>query len=236
MALDASETLSRFRSPGGRFDRAQFDGSIGELLRSVTCGDRHARVYGEMVQLLWECGDVNGAMALESMWNDLSRQLDFSLYCSYRSMEGDDAREAVEAICALHSGVAHRHGASSGRTASADFEPQPAAAAAARRFLRSVLQEWGLESSTDVAEVVLTELATNAVLHARSPFQVVLSEGPSTTLRVSVHDHNRDLPRRYDSDLRAFSGRGLYLVEGLSAEWGCSVRSDGKEVWAEFEV
>lgn len=234
VALDASEILGRIRGPQG-LDRRRFSRSIGEVLSSVTGGGKHVRVYGEMVQLLWERGDVNGAIALESLWNELSGQFDFALYCAYRALDGEDAGEAIEAICRLHSEVVYRHGVVPARSASAGFEPLPPAAAAARRFLRSVLEGWGLETIVDVAEVVLTELATNAVLHARSPFQVVLSEGP-TSLRVSVHDHNRDLPRRYDADLRAFSGRGLYLVEGLSAEWGCSVRPDGKEVWAELEV
>lgn len=84
------------------------------------------------------------------------------------------------------------------------------------------------------AAQVVSELATNAVLHARTPFEVrlVLTDD---YVRIEVHDDVRRLPsRRFFSD-QAASGRGLAVVEHLSDSWGVVPDGDGggKTVWAE---
>lgn len=235
VALDAAGALARL-CPAGRPERDAFWRHVGPVLRSACAGGRRARVYGEMVRLLWETGDVAGAAALESMWNELAQELDFSLYCSYPAVPADEGRlEDVERICGLHTDVAHRHGWAGGRRAQADYEAHPVSPGAARRFLRGVLAEWGWPDRAGIAELVLTELTTNALVHARSPFRVVLFEHRGR-LRLAVEDANRDLPRRYDPGPDACSGRGLALIEALSCEWGCSVRSDGKQVWADLAL
>lgn len=233
-ALDAGALLRQLR-PHGELDERLFEEQVGSVVRSATGHGRPARVYGEMVQLLWEAGDVNGAIALESVWNDMGRDLDFSLYCAYRDGAGPARAEAVDTICQLHSEVAYRHGLSWSRSLEAAFPNDPASPSAARRFLAEVQGEWGLSSLPDGADLVLTELATNALLHAGSDFRVVICQRPYM-VRISVHDASRDLPARYASDVVAFSGRGLFLVEALSSEWGFSVRPDGKEVWADLPL
>jgi anti-sigma regulatory factor (Ser/Thr protein kinase) len=243
VVVDAGELLCRL-STEGRVDATKFHLTVAPLLRSLAEGGHRVRVYGEMVDLLWQAGDVSGAMDLESWWNGLSHELAFSLYCGYgvgTAEDGPTGRPgtglgALEAICNLHTEVAGGHIGAAGDalpSAFAEFAPVPTAAKAARTFLRDVLEAWGLASCCDVGEVVVTELTTNALLHARSPFRVVVALS-ANAVRISVHDRDPVLPERAETSTGATSGRGLALVEGLSVNWGCGHRVDGKEVWAEI--
>jgi anti-sigma regulatory factor (Ser/Thr protein kinase) len=89
-----------------------------------------------------------------------------------------------------------------------------------------------------VGELVLSELATNAIEHACAPpgrLIAVRFEMVADRLRLEVHDASRSRPAvqpAVGSDDE--SGRGLWLVESLAAEWGCSPRTGGvgKFVWA----
>jgi hypothetical protein len=78
---------------------------------------------------------------------------------------------------------------------------------------------------------VLTELATNATLHARTPYTVLLRLEP-THLVVEVLDSSPRLPlaRHYASD--AATGRGISLVDAFSDTWGATPTPNGKVVWA----
>jgi hypothetical protein len=82
---------------------------------------------------------------------------------------------------------------------------------------------------------VVSELTTNAVLHARTEFAVelVLAGGK---LEVRVADSSPHLPvrRRYDDD--AATGRGLALLEALTSDWGVTATDDGKVVWCVVEA
>jgi hypothetical protein len=49
----------------------------------ISLGRRRVRAYGEMVALLWAEGNVNGAIQLEKLWNDMGKIRDFSLFCAY---------------------------------------------------------------------------------------------------------------------------------------------------------
>jgi anti-sigma regulatory factor (Ser/Thr protein kinase) len=111
----------------------------------------------------------------------------------------------------------------------------------ARAHTRAVLAEWGLAELTDSAELLVSELATNAVVATRAV------EWP---LPLSIHlwlqmDGQRLLIAVWDVDIRppvvraideaAESGRGLHIVERLSTRWGWYPTADrgGKCVWAE---
>lgn len=112
------------------------------------------------------------------------------------------------------------------------WPPEPISVSLTRKFLREALDLWSLEGVGDAAAVVLSELATNAILHARTEFTVRLSCTGRQTLRLSVTDGSTRLPRR-TRDLHGPSGRGLPLVAGLSTEWGAMLNGmDGKTVWA----
>jgi hypothetical protein len=115
------------------------------------------------------------------------------------------------------------------------LRPVPASAADARRFLDATLGTWRCDTLLDASRLLVSELVTNAVLHARTDLELVLRL-TRTGVRVEVHDRSTALPvtRRYDDD--AMTGRGLALVEELAARWGVDRKGDGKSVWFELDV
>jgi hypothetical protein len=106
-------------------------------------------------------------------------------------------------------------------------------AAEARRFLRSTLREWQRPELEDPALLLVSELVTNVVLHARTSGEVVVALHPSA-LRVEVHDQSDRLPVPKDHGLQAGTGRGLTLVAALSSAWGAEPTGVGKVVWFEL--
>ncbi len=100
----------------------------------------------------------------------------------------------------------------------------------ARRFLRDALEEWDVEGFDLAAPQVLTELVTNAALHARSAYTVHLRVEPDGLL-VEVTDSSPALPMARYYGASATTGRGIALVEALSAAWGVQASPTGKTVW-----
>jgi anti-sigma regulatory factor (Ser/Thr protein kinase) len=88
---------------------------------------------------------------------------------------------------------------------------------------------------TDDAQLIVTELATNAVIHACSPFSVSVRYDGSC-IRISVHDWNPMLPVLRDAGPTARSGRGLHLVDLVAYDWGVEPSPDGKTIWAELPL
>jgi anti-sigma regulatory factor (Ser/Thr protein kinase) len=81
--------------------------------------------------------------------------------------------------------------------------------------------------------LVVTELATNAVLHARSDFTVAVSIQPDA-VRIAVRDSSAVLPAPGDGRPGAATGRGLRIVAAVSREWAAERHGEGKIVWAEL--
>ncbi|MFI5807848.1 ATP-binding protein [Streptomyces sp. NPDC051561] len=108
--------------------------------------------------------------------------------------------------------------------------------AAARGFVRGVLEDWGMRALVDDVQLCVSELATNAVEHGVPPgrrFQVrVLAE--RDLLRVEVHDSGGGRVVVGRPELGCESGRGLLLVGLVADEWGVGEREPGKVVWCEF--
>ncbi|MGH8987542.1 MAG: ATP-binding protein [Acidimicrobiales bacterium] len=110
------------------------------------------------------------------------------------------------------------------------FEPTVGAATAARRYAGRVLSSWGVSCPGD-ALLLVAELTTNAVRHARTRF--VLSLGlQEGVLRVAVTDTDRALPHLVEPKPTATGGRGLVIVNALSESWGWEPSPQGKTVWA----
>ncbi len=109
----------------------------------------------------------------------------------------------------------------------------------ARAFVSSSLNRWGLESLVDDAQLLTSELVTNAVLHALSDVTVTVAVADGTA-EVGVADSSDDLPRTTpagaDADAHAEGGRGLRLVESVAGEWGVAQLEDGKQVWFQLDV
>lgn len=114
------------------------------------------------------------------------------------------------------------------------FSPEPGEVFSARHFVASALEVWGLQCED--LPLLVSELATNAVLHARSDFQVTVLRGHGR-LRVEVFDQNTRLPSFAVAPADAYSGRGLMLLRELAAAWGVESHSEsGKTIWFELDM
>ncbi len=106
VSLDATP-LARLLTRAGRIDRAGFDAQVRPAILAAGEAPGPVRVYGEVVALLWAAGHVNAALELEGFWNELGREIPFSLYCGYpqQLVEGSQQHGAVSEVCRLHSAV-----------------------------------------------------------------------------------------------------------------------------------
>ena len=110
----------------------------------------------------------------------------------------------------------------------------PYAAATARGVVREVCGAWGLPDLVEDAELVVTELVDNVVLHVGGTVEVVLMLR-ERYLHVAVHDRNHARPALTLPDPGSGEGgRGLLLVDATAADWGSTEVPDGKVVWADL--
>jgi anti-sigma regulatory factor (Ser/Thr protein kinase) len=105
-------------------------------------------------------------------------------------------------------------------------------AAAARRFVAGQLAGWDDRAIGD-AQLLVTELVTNAVFHAETKIEVAV-ERSDPRVRVEVIDSNPVTAAPKNSGSDAVTGRGLVIVAVLAADWGVRHLEDTKVVW--FEV
>lgn len=105
----------------------------------------------------------------------------------------------------------------------------------ARRFVRSTLQSWERDGLIETAVLVVSELATNAVLHARSAFTVTVVLDEHGGLRIEVLDGSPKLPLRRAASRGATTGRGLAIVQGLVTDWGSEPLETGKRIWVQLD-
>jgi hypothetical protein len=112
--LDARETLSTFMVDG-RPDASRFKDQMCRVIQRV-CGDRPActvRIFGQMVDVLWQEGEHDAAIRLEMLWNQLGRTEAFSLLCGYAM--GNFYKDAHrDAICGQHSHLVGADGQANG--------------------------------------------------------------------------------------------------------------------------
>jgi len=112
-----------------------------------------------------------------------------------------------------------------------DLSSEPRSVRLARRFLGRILGELDVAvEAVAVAELAVSELVTNAVVHGRPPI-VMSVEGSPTTVTVSVTDASPVRPRADESELDATGGRGLAIVAAVAGRWGCDANGPGKRVW-----
>jgi CheY-like chemotaxis protein len=107
-------------------------------------------------------------------------------------------------------------------------------AGTARAFTRETLAGWKVTDVIDDTLLVVTELVNNAVMHARSECHLRLSVN-STAVRVEVIDRSAQTPEPLTPSSTRDHGRGLHLVDALTAAWGVEpVDDSSKMVWAEL--
>ncbi|MFC8502828.1 ATP-binding protein [Pedococcus sp. NPDC057267] len=106
----------------------------------------------------------------------------------------------------------------------------------ARTFVLDCLTETDLGRQAHAVALVVSELATNVVLHANTPFTVTLARRDSW-LVLEVRDHLAgQVAVPAPTDEVELHGRGLEIVQALSQAWGVWPRRDGKSVWAAFDL
>ncbi|MBR8638793.1 SpoIIE family protein phosphatase [Streptomyces tuirus] len=111
----------------------------------------------------------------------------------------------------------------------------PAQAGRARAVVREQLHDWGLAKLAAPAELLVSELVTNAVRHSRTrPVELRLVRGDSLLCEVDDDDH--ELPTLLDTGPLDDAGRGLRVVSTLSRAWGTSRTKAGKTVWFELTL
>lgn len=117
------------------------------------------------------------------------------------------------------------------------FAADARSVADARSFARTSLDEWGVRELTDPVVLVVSELMTNAVVHAGTAAQLVLRLDPHS-LRVEVEDLHpaRVLPMGTEQpNDDAERGRGLLITSALASAWGVDYGTSSKRVWLRFE-
>jgi anti-sigma regulatory factor (Ser/Thr protein kinase) len=111
----------------------------------------------------------------------------------------------------------------------------PTAVGCARLHARHVVLEWGLPELAETTELLVSELATNAVRASHALISPVIRLGLASDhccVLIRVWDGGDQMPVRQDASLDSECGRGLLLVESLSAGWGSYWKDSGKVVWA----
>jgi anti-sigma regulatory factor (Ser/Thr protein kinase) len=124
-----------------------------------------------------------------------------------------------------------------------ELAAQPTAPGVVRGHVRAVAHEWGLADLADTAELLASEIATNAVqasqrLSTRADLALmpvirlwITSDGAA--LVIHVWDGNDEMPVRQEVGADSEAGRGLMLVDALAKDWGAYRKAEGgKVVWA----
>lgn len=115
--------------------------------------------------------------------------------------------------------------------AMAAFDSSAESVAQARRLVERQLDDWGQSDLSDAARLVVSELLTNAALHAKPPIKLRLARLPAG-VRLEVSDGSPELPLRVHANSEVMTGRGWSLVEALCDSWGVHPAGGGKVVWA----
>ncbi|MEU9775602.1 SpoIIE family protein phosphatase [Streptomyces sp. NPDC047968] len=112
----------------------------------------------------------------------------------------------------------------------------PDAVMHARRFTARTLRAWDVTQDADVVLLIVSELVTNALVHTHGAVRLDLTRA-GDRLRIAVSDSSPRAPAKpVIVDWEATGGRGILLVEAMSAAWGSVPVSGGKQVWSEIVV
>lgn len=133
--------------------------------------------------------------------------------------------------------VARPDGDGSTSYAELTLSPEGESASAARRFLRATFERWMIDETViELGELLVSELVTNAILHARTPLTLRLQRSGSQ-VRVGVSDGEPRVPVRRRMVATDISGRGLAVIDHLvRGRWEAVSDGYGKTVWCELDV
>ncbi len=121
--------------------------------------------------------------------------------------------------------------------ATVDLIPHTTAARTARRAAADVLTGWGLpDLMIDDVTLVVSELVTNAVVHAAQEGPMALSLSVTDhVVRVSLTDESPQRPRQRQAGDSDEGGRGVAIVDALADRWGVEPLGPGKCIWFEID-
>jgi anti-sigma regulatory factor (Ser/Thr protein kinase) len=114
------------------------------------------------------------------------------------------------------------------------FRADPASVADARTLTERQLADWHLEHLAFTAELVISELITNAIRYAEGPVSLRLIRGRA--LICEVGDDSNTQPRLIRAAETDEGGRGLYIVAQCTSRWGCRYGQKGKTIWTELPL
>jgi len=117
-----------------------------------------------------------------------------------------------------------------------DLPADRRSAGTARRIVAVTLDAWALPGLRADAQLVVSEMVSNALMHApgAASHELQIVRRP-TGIRLVVADGSSRPPALRPTDDRRPGGRGLRIIEALAAAWGCELRADGKQVWADLD-
>lgn len=113
--------------------------------------------------------------------------------------------------------------------------PNAERASEVRAWVAQTLTSEGLGDLVDTAELLVSEVVANAIVHASTEVELQLVRR-SERVRVAVYDAELQLPSVAALDLEATGGRGMYMVDLLAVDWGVYMEPDGKTVWFELQA
>ncbi len=244
VSVDAIELLGQLLdAEGGTISADKFGAGVGTLVRRQLATGRSLRAYGELVALMWDRGDDAAAVALEELWSRLQRDDQFTLFCGYPGTDAPTYPAALRQVCRSHASmlpaIAEPDPPLGTATAgaqlalNAEFAPTTDAPGRARARLRATLRD--LHFGDDLIErgtLAASELAANAVLHAQTPFRLLI-EPRNESVWIAVADEE---PLKGRFDVVGRPPHGLGLIAALAVRWGVTPATGGKIVWAEIPI
>lgn len=103
----------------------------------------------------------------------------------------------------------------------------------ARKYVDGELEALGFSLAAGIAELLVSELVTNAILHAHTVIEVTVRQA-GDIVRVGVADSSPRTLRKRQHSVDSGTGRGLWLVDRLATRWGVEPTPAGKVVWFEL--
>ncbi len=131
--------------------------------------------------------------------------------------------------------LARMRGLPSSQVATWDIPADPALVAPIRKQVLDQLADWSLTDASFTAELVVSELVTNAIRYGAPPIRLRLIHDASTLI-CEVSDTSHTAPHLRRAKTWDEGGRGLLLVAQLTQRWGTRHTAEGKTIWAELTL
>ena len=229
----AIEELMRSLGPGASAAHAlsaRLEAALGQIPSDVA----PVHVFGEVARELRVPGDAGAEVSFAALAQQLREIRPMSLLCArHEDLPADEGctRQVADALLEAPPFPAPIEGGNGAVVSSAVLPPAPGACRVARRLVRSACAGEARADAVDSAELVVSELAGNAVRHARSTFKAEVSFR-NGAVRLAVTDA-KPLPDGW-SGFPIAREHGLGLVAAVAEDWAVEPLAGGKVVWAEL--